>query len=173
MELFRVISVVDNFPHNNHRYNQVKVHWFISDRKMPVVQYKKVIADYENIPEKDRIFTREYIKELFTAKEAELTKKYLESALGWKADITPCQLPVEGKSLGFRAHQIGGLTGFHKLNVRVAYDLSFKVWGYYNVDGLAPNYTLANLFIRMLNGLASGVRRLVGKPTNNDGNQRV
>lgn len=138
MELFRVTSTLDNFPHKRHYYNQVKMHWFVIDRRFPVVSYKKVVAGFEDLPEKDKAFAREYAKEMFMAREAKLLKKYLETSLGWKADITSCELPVEGRCLGFRAHQIGGLSGFLELSVGSTYNVPFKVWGYYTVEGLEP-----------------------------------
>lgn len=149
MELYRVTSTVDKFPHDHHRFNQVTVHWFVADRKMPVVQYKNVIKDYSLLPGKDQIFTREFIKEMFTLKEVELLKSYLETVHGWTVNIEQAQLPVEGRWLGFRAHQIGGVSGFHKLNTEQSYNLSLKVWGYYNVDALEQISGLGDIFMRM------------------------
>jgi hypothetical protein len=165
MELFRVTSVIDKLSHDHHRYNGVKVHWFVIDRRFPVVSYKKVVAGFEDLPEKDKAFAREYVKELFTKKEAEQLSQHLKSLHGCEAEIIPLTLPTEGKCLGFRAHTVGKTTGFFKLKEEVVHNLPFKVWAYYDVDGLVPIGGFRSVITSIRENLANRLRSVVGVQT--------
>lgn len=162
MELFRVISVIDNLSHGHHRYNQVKVHWFVIDRRFPVVSYKKIVGGFEDLPEKDKAFAREYAKELFTAKESAQLKDYLKCAHGCLAEITSLTLPTEDR-LGFRAHTVVGTTGFFKLKDEADNALPFKVWGYFDVAGLQPIGGFANIIRDFITTVRIRVSGLMGR----------
>jgi hypothetical protein len=167
MELYKATSVVNEFVHNHHRYNGMKIHWF-ANRKFPVIAYRKVVKDFDTLPEKDRFFTKEFIKELLTRKEAEQLKQYLLTVHKWTVDISPCTLPVESRCLGFRAHEVGGTIGFIKLNEEKNFNLPVQVWGYYDVHGIEPVGGFVNTVRDFIKRVRRRVLGLVNGPSSSD-----
>ena len=161
MELYRVTSAINKLPHDGLRYNGVQVNWFMANRRMPVVQYKVAIKDYGSLSEKDALRPRELVKELFTSGEAQALKQYLEMTRKQKVEIIPFALPVEAVNLGFKGHPVGSSSGFYQLCDERGYSLSFKVWGFYSVEGLKPAFCVKNIVASVRHSLMQAVQSVV------------
>ena len=157
MELFRVTSAINRLSHGGQRYDGVQVNWFVANRRMPVVQYKVAIKDYGSLSEKDALRPRELVKELFTSGEAQGLKQYLETRKQ-RVEIIPFALPVEAVNLGFKGHPVGSSSGFYQLCDEKGYSLSFRAWGFYDVEGLKPALCLRNVLTLIKRSLMRGVR---------------
>jgi hypothetical protein len=158
MELYQVISVLDRLRHDHLRYDGVRVNWFVANRRMPVVRYKTVIKAFDTLSEKDKLRPTELIKELFTHGEAQALKQYLEATCKQRVEIIPFALPVEAISLGFKGHPLGSSSGFYQLCDEKGYSLSFRAWGFYDVEGLKPALCLRNVLTLIKRSLMRGVR---------------
>ena len=160
MELFRVTSAINRLSHGGQRYDGVQVNWFVANRRMPVVQYKVAIKDYGSLSEKDALRPRELVKELFTSGEAQALKQYLETRKQ-RVEIIPFALPVEAVNLGFKSHPVGSSSGFYQLCDEKGYSLSFKVWGFYSVEGLKPAFCVKNIVASVRHSLMQAVQSVV------------
>ena len=136
--IFAVHSLVKNFAYKGTHYEEVKVNWFVLERKKPLLPYSEAIQDYGQLNEKERIFPEEYVNEQFNREEAEALKKYLERQAQTTTRIDAIELPVMANVSGCRRLAAGGDGDFMALHKGKSYDLPFKVEGYFSVRFAEP-----------------------------------
>ncbi len=132
-ELYSVHSLVRGFSYAGSQYEEVKVTWFVADRKVPLAPYEAVIQDYAQLAEKDRAFPEGCIDEQFSRPEAEALKKYMDRRPEVTTFIEPVELPVMANASGCRRLPRGGGRDFLGLYREKGYSLPFKVEGYFSV----------------------------------------
>ncbi|MCX6554904.1 MAG: hypothetical protein NTZ12_07825 [Candidatus Aminicenantes bacterium] len=137
--LFTVHSLVRNFLFAGNRYEEVKINWFVVDRKQSLVPFAAAIQDYGQLDEKERAFPEEYVNEQFSREEAEGLKKYLDRQPLTTTEIEAIELPVVPNASGCRRlTAVGGGGAFLPLYKGKGYSLPFKVEGYFSVRFAEP-----------------------------------
>jgi len=159
IKLYSVSTVAPVFR----AHKDVDISWYITDRSEPVAPYEQLITGYHKLDESDREYSEGYIDELFTAKEAEQLKDYLQDVLGvdevlieehklplgrdlhriseesqrWVKDELGIYIPIEDPSgwMPYGAIPVGGSSDMLELDQMEEYDLPFGVWGYYDLEG--------------------------------------
>ena len=131
-DLYQVHSVVNNFIYRGISYDNLKIIWFVINRKEPVVPFEEAIENYSELPFAARVNPENFIKQCFTLAEAESLKQYLDSTQKIKAVIVGCPLPVKGHVNGFRDVPPPPGTDYVTLHKKSNYNLSFKVEGIFN-----------------------------------------
>ena len=137
--LFNVQSLVRNFLYQGKRYEEVKINWFVLERKQGLVPFAAAIQDYGQLDEKERAFPEEYVNEQFSREEAETLKLYLDRQPLTTTQIEAIELPVAANASGCRrlsANAGGG--AFLPLYKGKGYSLPFKVEGYFSVRFAEP-----------------------------------
>jgi DNA polymerase III delta prime subunit len=137
-KIFSVNSLVRNFPYQGKHYEEVKVNWFVLERKNPLVPYATAIQDYEQLDEKERAFPEEYVNEQFSHEEAGALRKYLDRQPATTTQIETIELPVMPNVSGCRRLPAGGGNDFLPLHRGKGYSLPFKVEGYFSVRYAEP-----------------------------------
>jgi len=137
--LFTVHSLVRNFLFAGNRYEEVKINWFVVDRKQSLVPFATAIQDYGQLDEKERAFPEEYVNEQFSQAEAGALKKYLDRQPLTTTQIEAIELPVVPNASGCRrlTSNAGG-GAFLPLYKGKGYSLPFKVEGYFSVRFAEP-----------------------------------
>jgi len=136
--IFAVHSLVRNFQYQGKYYEEVKISWFVLERKNPLVPYAAAIQDYGQLDEKERAFPEEYVNEQFSLEEAEALKKYLDSQPTTTTRIEAIELPVMPNASGCRRLAAGSGNDFLALHRGNSYSLPFKVSGYFSVRFAEP-----------------------------------
>jgi hypothetical protein len=136
--IFAVHSLVRNFQYQGKQYEEVKINWFVLERKKPLVPYATVIQEYAQLDEKERVFPEEYVNEQFSQEEAEALKKYLDSQPTTTTHIEAIELPVMPNASGCRRLAAGSGNDFLALHRGKSYSLPFKVEGYFSVRFAEP-----------------------------------
>ena len=131
-DLYQVHSVVNNFIYRGIYYNNLKINWFVINRKEPVVPFERAIENYSELPFAARVNPENFIKQCFTLAETESLEQYLASTQKIKAIIVGCPLPVKGHVNGFRDVPPPPGTDYVILHKKPNYNLSFKVEGIFN-----------------------------------------
>ncbi|MCX6558717.1 MAG: hypothetical protein NTW95_15015 [Candidatus Aminicenantes bacterium] len=137
--LFTVHSLVRNFVYQGKRYEEVKINWFVLERKQSLVPFEAAIQEYVQLDEKERAFPEEYVNEQFSREEAEALKQYLDRQPLTTTLIETIELPVAANASGCRrlsANAGGG--AFLPLYKGKGYSLPFKVEGYFSVRFAEP-----------------------------------
>ncbi len=137
-ELFSVHSLVHGFSYEGTVYEEVKVIWFVLDRKTPLAPYESAIMDYGQLSAPDRAFPEEYLDELFSRQEAESLKKHLDPRPEAITRIEAIELPVMANTSGCRRLPRGNGNDFLELYREKGYTLPFKVAGYFSVRFAEP-----------------------------------
>jgi hypothetical protein len=137
-KIFSVNSLVKNFHYQGKYYEEVKVSWFVLERKIPLIPYTEAIQDYSQMDEKERVFPEEYVNEQFSLEEAEGLKKYLDSQPTTTTLIEAIELPVMPNASGCRRLAAGSGNDFLALHKAKNYALPFKVEGYFSVRFAEP-----------------------------------
>ena len=129
MKLYRAHTIVEEYG----GCKDVTFCWFRCGPGEPR-PYAELIDDYD--PSDDGC-AEGAIDELFTATEANALKAYLDQEHGHEGvtTIKEARLPIPNNMMGVGAIPVGGGDGFQMLNREPAYNLSFKVWGYFNLVG--------------------------------------
>ena len=78
-DLYQVHSVVNNFIYRGIYYNNLKINWFVINRKEPVVPFERAIENYSELPFAARVNPENFIKQCFTLAETESLEQYLAS----------------------------------------------------------------------------------------------
>ena len=136
--IFAVHSLVRNFHYQGKHYEEVKINWFVLERKKPLVPYAEAIQDYAQLDEKERAFPEEYVNEQFSREEAEALKKYLDRQPATTTRIEAIELPVMANVSGCRRLAAGSGNDFLALHKGKNYSLPFKVEGYFSVRFAEP-----------------------------------
>jgi hypothetical protein len=136
--IFAVHSLVRNFHYQGKYYEEVKVSWFVLERKEPLVPYAEAIQDYNQLDEKERAFPEEYLNEQFSLEEAEALKKYLDRQPVTTTRIDAIELPVMPNVSGCQRLAVGNGNDFLPLHKGKGYSLPFKVAGYFSVRYAEP-----------------------------------
>ena len=136
--ILSVNSLVRNFHYQGKYYEEVKISWFVLERKEPLVPYAAAIQDYGQLDEKERPFPEEYVNEQFSQEEAEALKKYLERQPTTTTRIEAIELPVMANASGCQRLAAGGGNDFLPLHKGKSYSLPFKVTGYFSVRFAEP-----------------------------------
>ena len=131
-QLVQVYSVVNDFKYKGIRYDNVKVNWFMTDRKVAPVPFAKAIADYTELSPSSRVGPENYIMQRFTPAEAKLLKQYLLSSQNVQGFIEGCPLPVSSNNRGYRDIPPPPGIGFILLYQKSSYQLPFKVEGIFD-----------------------------------------
>ena len=137
-QLFSVHSLVRDFTYQGTQYEEIKVSWFVVERKTPLVPFENAIEDYAQLSEKVRAFPEGYINEQFSRPEAEALKNYLDRRPGVTTVIEAVELPVMANASGCRRLERGGGNDFLILHREKRYPLPFKVEGYFSVRLAEP-----------------------------------
>ena len=134
MDLFNVQSRLPEFMH----HREVTIYWFVGERTEPLVlPYASQIEDYNQLSERDRLYTRAAVNELFTAAEAEALAEYL-GEVGIEAIIQKADLPIASNTVPIGVIGVRWPTGFLMLSKQDTYDLPFAVCGYYDLRDASP-----------------------------------
>jgi len=136
--IFAVHSLVRNFPYQGKRFEEIKINWFVLERKNPLLTYAEAIQDYAQLNEKERIFPEEYVNEQFSREEAEALKKYLDRQPDTATRIEAIELPVLANVSGCQRLTAGGGNDFLPLHQGKSYSLPFKVSGYFSARFAEP-----------------------------------
>lgn len=124
--------MVNNFRYKEIFYDNLKISWFISDRKAPPVPFERVILNYAKLTPEARRAPENYILERFTLEEMDLLRQYLMTQ-----NIRPmteeCKLPVTEKDRGYRDLQNMIGAEYLPLYTRNGYNLPFRTEGFFNV----------------------------------------
>jgi hypothetical protein len=132
-KLYRLTSVIDDWPHRGKRYNNVTLVWFVDKRDYdPGYDYPTLLGR-PTAPD-DHSYEKDYVDELFTRDEADQLAQYLQEAHDTDVTITEVSTPVPDNIIGVGAIAVGGDCDFYMLSEHDDYTLPFKAWGYYRVD---------------------------------------
>jgi len=131
-DLFKVYSLVNNFIYKGSSYDNLKINWFVLNRREPVVPFEQAIENYSELPFTARVNPENFIKQCFTLAEAESLKQYLASAQKIRAVIDGCPLPVKANVKGYRDVPPPPTTDYVLLHKKSSYNLPFKVEGFFN-----------------------------------------
>ncbi|MGD2092882.1 MAG: zinc ribbon domain-containing protein [Candidatus Aminicenantes bacterium] len=131
-ELYQVHSVVNNFIYRGISYDNLKIIWFVINRKEPIVPFEQAIENYSELPFSARVNPENFIKQCFALREAESLTQYLAAAQNIKAVIEGCPLPVKGHVNGYRDIPPPPGTDYVILHKKPNYNLPFKVEGVFN-----------------------------------------
>jgi hypothetical protein len=141
--LYRLASVIDDWPHRTRRYKDVHVEWWVEHRSYdPGFNYEALLGQPlpPPLPHGDGHYTYEQgiVDEMFTRDEADQLAAYLKTAHNTDVTITevPKPIPTGRDGAGFLptgAIAVGGSSDFYMLSKHEDYDLPFSAWGYYNV----------------------------------------
>jgi len=137
-QLFSVHSQVRDFTYQGTQYEEIKVTWFVVERKAPLASYESAIEDYAQLDDKARAFPEGYINEQFSRQEAEALKNYLDRRPGVTTTIDAVELPVMANASGCRRLERGGGNDFLILHREKRYPLPFKIEGYFSVRFAEP-----------------------------------
>jgi hypothetical protein len=137
-ELFSVHSLVRDFIYEGREYEEVKVTWFVVERRAPLVPYETAIEDYGQLDAKARAFPAAYLDELFGRDEAAALKQYLDRRPEVTTRIETIELPVMANASGCRRLERGSGNDFLKLHRDKGYSLPFLVEGYFSVRFAEP-----------------------------------
>ena len=137
-ELYSVHSLVRDFAYQGTLYEEVKVTWFVAERKAPLVPFAIAIDGYAQLGEKDRAFPEEFVNEQFGREEAVALKKYLDRRPTVKTQIEAIEFPVMANASGCRRLPRGSGNDFLALFLDKGYSLPFKVQGYFSVRFAEP-----------------------------------
>ena len=136
--IFAVHSLVRNFRYQGKQYEEVKVNWFVLERKKPLLPYTEAIQDYAQLNEKERAFPEEYVNEQFNREEADALKKYLDRQPITTTRIEALELPVMANASGCLRLAAGNGNDFLALHKGKNYSLPFKVEGYFSIRFAEP-----------------------------------
>jgi len=136
--IFAVNSLVRNFHYQGKYYEEVKINWFVLERKMPLVPYAAAIQDYAQLDEKERVFPEEYVNEQFSQEEAASLKRFLDRQPATTTQIEAIEIPVMANVSGCRRLAAGSGNDFLALHKGKNYHLPFKVEGYFSVRFAEP-----------------------------------
>lgn len=153
-ELYQVHSVVNNFIYRGISYDNLKIIWFVINRKEPVVPFEQAIENYSELPFAARVNPENFIKQCFTLGEAESLKRYLDSTQKIKAVIEGCPLPVKGHVNGYRDVPPPPGTDYVILHKKTSYNLPFKVEGIFNTKMADERITGDDLTSTVVTGIS-------------------
>ncbi len=142
--LYRVTSIIDDWPHRNHRYNGVGVSWVRHTDRYSDADHAAVapmIKDAEKLSDDgDWLDAIGQINELFTHDEAEALSRYLLETHNTPTTIEPVRVPVEVRCpegsvyMPVSHYPMGGARDAYMLSHEEGYALPFEVYGYYAVQ---------------------------------------
>ena len=136
-KLYRLTSVVNNWPHRDKRYDNVHITWLVDrfpSEAKPPVPYEQAIKDFDSNA-KDVVYTMGIICELFTEAEATAFQSHLKYAHGDTAERQEVVLPiVHGGCFPMSAVPVGGNTDRYTVWKEHDYPLGFKVDGFYCIE---------------------------------------
>lgn len=129
MKLYYAFSKIDYKGRKN-----VLFSYFAHDREC-TKRYKKAI-DYDVVAQDDRskMYAEGYINELFTKAEVEELRKYMKEKHNAEIEIKTVDLPIKEQMMPFEAIAVGGGNDFYMMNREDGYNLSIKIWAYYDLD---------------------------------------
>jgi len=133
IRLFKIVSVVNGFRYKENLYDNVKINWYIVNRKSPVIAYDKVVVLYSRMSGVERVNIAQYIDEKFTLKEGRMLEKYIENTPDIKTVFEEIRIPIVENVRSF-ANMIGVMnTSRIELYKKKNYNLPFKVEGIFNI----------------------------------------
>jgi hypothetical protein len=133
VRLFQIMSIVNNFKFKGQRYDNVKINWYVVNRKTPVIVYDKVAVHYSRMSGNERLGIAQYIDEKFTLREGRLLEKYIENTSDIKTVFEEIRIPIVENVRSF-SNMIGVMnTSKISLYKKNNYNLPFKVEGIFNI----------------------------------------
>jgi len=95
--------------------------------------WSNLIKNYKNLNKTSKAYSRGCILENFTLQEINQLKKWFKKYMkaSIKSGIT--KYPILGSSMGLGSIPVGGATGFIMFPKMKNYNLSFDVWGFYDL----------------------------------------
>lgn len=134
---------IGNLTRNEKVYHDVRFNWYCLERAEPVFPYEEVIADYEQLDEKQRHALQRDIRRYFTATETSALASYLEGKYGLELVVEPVPLPIRERGRFFDEGS-SVIYDFLELSEQEDYPLSFRVWGYYSIESCLTTPSLEN-----------------------------
>ena len=133
IRLFKILSIVNNFKFKDKSYDNVKINWFVIDRKSPVIPYEKVIMLYTRMSGNEKTNITQYIDEKFTLREGRLLEKYIETTPEIKTIFEDIRIPIVENVRSF--NNIIGVMNTSRIALykKRDYNLPFKVEGIFNI----------------------------------------
>jgi len=133
VRLFQIMSIVNNFQFKGQQYDNVKINWYVVNRKTPVIAYDKVAVHYSRMSGNERLNIAQYIDEKFTLREGRLLEKYIENTSDIKTVFEEIRIPIVENVRSF-SNMIGVMnTSKISLYKKNKYNLPFKVEGIFNI----------------------------------------
>lgn len=157
-KMYHVYSIVNHFRYKEVFYDNLKINWFIADRKEPPVPFDQAILNYSSLSTAARTHPENHIRECFTSEEAEALKKYLADVQKTSAVIEEKELPINNTEKGRRDLPPGPGTDFIALYKKQNYDLPFKVEGIFNVK-MADERIVPDERITVISKFPSGLKK--------------
>jgi len=155
-QLYRVISVLSNFPYGGKRNEESIVYWTYSNRAKPLVAYDLAIENYQGTLGTDHKLQEQAVDELFSRREAMALKAYLNEKYNRDDDVSQdecivqeVKLPIRADTLPISALGCGAL----ELNSRKKRNsLPFKVSGHYRVYPSRSSKSIHDSAYEMMGG---------------------
>jgi hypothetical protein len=118
--------------------------WYRDDSPERDRDYAPLIQHYDRLDAARKLYSEQFVDELFTKSEIDKLRKYVldireEDALRLASDpdaaffTREVSLPVAPETMPFHALPVGGMTDRFILHERPGYDLKFKAAGYFNL----------------------------------------
>jgi hypothetical protein len=156
-KLYRVISVLGNFPYGGKRNEESIVYWTFSNRAKSLIAYDLAIENYESIPEVERELQERAVDELFTREEALALKAYLKGKYRWDKGVSQDECVIEKVSLPIPADALPlsalGYGEFELNRRKKNNSLPFKVSGYCQVYSSRSSKSIDDSGYEMQGGL--------------------
>jgi len=114
------------------------IHWWCERRTSPLVDYAEAIAGYERLQGDERFYPRDCIDEYLTAAEVAELRGFVAKHYDWQVIAREVELPIGANRAGLGALSVGGATDFLILTATPGYDLSIRIWGYFDRHDAEP-----------------------------------
>jgi hypothetical protein len=113
--------------------DNVSFNWFRLNRELPVAPFEEVIQYYRGLADSARLYLEGYIQGLFTEAEVEELREYLVRLNGSSLEVHEEQFPIATNTMSYGSVSGRNLADFYMLDKEPGYNLSFSVWGYYDL----------------------------------------
>jgi hypothetical protein len=131
-KLYAAHSVLSEFcGHEN-----VRIDWYFHERISPIAQSDKLIKGFSALDREKQVHFSGFVNELF--REIDLDKLHccVEPIHNSEIITEEIAIPIDPHSFSFRRFMdrtIGKLSGYYMLTEIKGFDMSFPVWGYFDL----------------------------------------
>lgn len=117
--------------HKNVMIILIRKHWDKKEDKRYC--WPNLIKNYKNLDKISKAYSRECILENFTLQEINQIKKWFKKYMKASIKSGIAKYPILGSSMGLGSIPAGGATDFIMFPKMKNYNLSFDVWGFYDL----------------------------------------